>query len=256
MRTAKLTRVERWLRKPWYWMWRIVERSFYRGRDYTILVPHGRRVYTPWFGVGSDEEFDRAIRRVRKFGPLGVSRDRCYMLYQLLRRSRHLDGDVVECGVFTGGTAHLMACVLEGCEPVRRLHLFDTFSGMPASARAERDYHSPGQYSDTSLDRVKQRLKAFDFVEFHPGLMPDTFSELDPSHQFSFVHVDVDIYPSTMDCCTWLWPRISAGGVIVFDDYGFYPYRRAARAAVDQFFSQEKEQPLILPTGQALAIKY
>jgi len=127
---------------------------------------------------------------------------------------------------------------------------------MPDLSLPERDYHSPGDFSDTSLDSVKWRLKDFSFVEFHPGMMPQTFDEVVAVPAFSFVHVDVDIYPAVLECCNWFWPRLCPGGVIVFDDYGFYPYRYAARAAVDDFFSDLEEDPLIvLPTGQAVAIK-
>jgi hypothetical protein len=42
---------------------------------------------------------------------------------------------------------------------------------------------------------------------------------------------------------------------MVFDDYGFYPYRHAARAAVDEFFANHSEKPITLPTGQAFVTK-
>ena len=121
----------------------------------------------------------------------------------------------------------------------------------------DRDYHSPGEFSDTSLGLVQRRLENFPFVVVHAGTLPGTFDEVGDVCTYSFVHVDVDIFPSVLACCEWFWPRLCRGGVIIFNDYGIYPYRYAARAAVDEFFAGVVEGSLIiLPTGQALAIKH
>jgi O-methyltransferase len=250
-----VSRVGRILRRPWYKMWRAVERIFYQGREYTLQVPFGQRVYTPWFGQGGESTFAQAMTRVRASGPVGVSVDRCHLLYQLSQWSLRVAGAFAECGVFTGGTAHLLAIVLSGEESGDRrpLHLFDTFTGMPELARPARDYHGPGDFSGTSVEAVEARLD-YPSCQFHPGVMPGTFSDVSDVESYAFVHIDVDIYDSAMECCRWFWPRMTKGGIMVFDDYGFYPYRRAARAAVDTYFSQQPIQPVILPTGQAFVV--
>lgn len=186
---------------------------------------------------------------------MSVTPDRCYMLHQFALRATRLQGDMAECGVFQGGTAHLLAQTLRDAEAEVGLHLFDTFEGMPDFAERDRDYHDPGDFGGTSLRRVQARLGAYDFVTFHPGVVPDSFSELDPETRFSFIHVDMDIYTSTIECCRGMWPRLVAGGVMIFDDYGFFPYRAAARAAVDEFFAELPDRPIVLPTGQAFVIK-
>jgi O-methyltransferase len=250
---AAASRFGRGLRRPWYVFWRNVERIFYEGHDYTVHVPFGQRVYTPWFAPNGSP-FAEAMARVRAGGPVAVSVDRCHLLYQLARSSLRVPGAFAECGVFSGGTAHLLALVLAGEKAEGRpLHLFDTFSGMPELAEPSRDYHRPGDFSGTSVEAVRARL-AYPTSRFHPGVMPDTFSEVAGVEPYAFVHVDVDIYDSALECCRWFWPRMAKGGVMVFDDYGFYPYRRAARAAVDAYFQDQPLQPVVLPTGQAFAI--
>jgi O-methyltransferase len=236
-------------------MWKTVERIFYRGRRYTVLVPYGTRVLTPWFDPLDRSPFSTAHRIALAGGPLSVSPDRCYMLHQFALRAAKLDGDMAECGVFRGGTAHLLSETLRGAAAKVTLHLFDSFQGMPPTAKPLRDYHMPGDFGNTSVARVQRRLSVYDFVQFHVGFVPETFSDLDPASRFSFVHIDMDIYPSTHECCRWFWPRLSVGGVMVFDDYGFFPYRAAARAAVDEFFADEVEKPIVLPTGQAVVLK-
>lgn len=67
-------------------------------------------------------------------------------------------------------------------------------------------------------------------------------------------HVDVDIYHAITACCQFIFPRLAAGGFMVFDDYGF-PSCPGARLAVDQFFADKKVYPLVLSTGQAIVFK-
>jgi O-methyltransferase len=69
--------------------------------------------------------------------------------------------------------------------------------------------------------------------------------------RLAFAHVDVDIYQSVLDCCRFIMPRMLRGGFVVFDDYGF-PSCPGARQAVDGFFRDRPERPLMLPTGQAV----
>jgi O-methyltransferase len=181
-----------------------------------------------------------------------VTADRCYIIHAFARRP--VAGDVAECGVFAGGTAHLLAATLSGAGSSATLHLFDTFAGMPETAEPGRDFHSPGDFALTSIERVRARLDAYPFIQFHPGFVPDTFGELGDV-RFAFVHVDLDIYPSVRDACAGLWPLVERGGVMVFDDYGFWHLRHAARRAVDEYFATQVDKPIVLATGQALVIK-
>ncbi len=241
------------LRVPWYAVWKLVERSFYQGQEYVLQVPSGHLVYAPWYSTTS--EFADLISETRRSGPLIVSLDRCYMIYQFCRYAIALQGDMIECGTYTGGTAYLIASIIRKYKTSKTLHLFDTFQGMPDIAKPDRDAHRPGDFGDTSLEYVQNRLRHFEFIEFHPGLIPNTFSEIENLNCISFVHVDVDLYPTALECCRYLWPRLTRGGVMLFDDYGFLSYRRAIRAAVDESFQGAKANLIILPTAQAVAIK-
>lgn len=180
-----------------------------------------------------------------------VDRRRCYMLYELALHAASLPGEAAEVGVYKGGTAKLLATVF--AEHGKAVHLFDTFSGMPPSDPA-RDLHKEGDFGDTSFEEVRKLLADFSRdVALHPGFFPDTAQGLDAT-SFCFVHVDVDIYSSVLDCCTWFHDRLVWGGVMVFDDYGF-PTCPGAKAAVDEFFFDKPERPIYLPTGQCVVIK-
>ena len=179
-----------------------------------------------------------------------VSEDRCYVLASLASQASQLDGEAWECGVYRGGTAMLLA---ERFLPAaaRPLRLFDTFEGMPETDAA-RDWHKAGDFSDTSIEAVRSRVKR-DFVHFYRGLIPETFCGLE-SARISFAHVDLDIYTAVRASCEFIFPRLCVGGFMVFDDYGF-PTCPGARSAVDEFFLGRSATPLVLPTGQAVVFK-
>jgi len=203
--------------------------------------------FSPWLGYG---EFKHFFERARPFTV--VSADRCYVLYTLASQALRLNGEFWECGVYKGGTAMLLA-ELVGQEKANhhavKLHLFDTFGGMP-DTDPQRDLHQRGDFSDTSLEAVKRRVGGEEIAVFHKGLIPDTFNGMEAS-KISFAHIDVDIYQSIMDCCSFIYPRLIPGGFVVFDDYG-HPSCPGARQAVDAFFEDKPERPLVLPTGQAV----
>jgi O-methyltransferase len=177
-----------------------------------------------------------------------VDKSRCFILYQYVRHAAGLSGDIAEIGVYKGGTALLLARM----NPQRTVHLFDTFEGMPETDPT-RDLHGQGDFSDTSLKGVQAFLSGLPSVQFYPGLFPDTAGPV-ADKTFAFVHVDVDIYRSVLDCCEFFYPRLAVGGVMVFDDYGFRSCP-GARAAVDEFFLNRPERPVYLATGQCVVIR-
>jgi O-methyltransferase len=212
-------------------------------------APFAYSTYRPWF----DGEFERIYAPIA--ARTKVTPDRAYVLRELCLRSLHLDGAMAECGVYQGGTAYLLADTIarHATRPVQ-LHLFDTFAGMPKSADDDPSAHREGDFGDTSLAGVQAYLAGFPAVAFHPGFIPDTFGGHE-RERFAFVHVDVDLYSSVRDCCAFFYPRLVPGGTMVFDDYGFPHYVDAARKAVDEFFADTPERPLVLGTGQCLVQK-
>jgi len=216
---------------------------------YTRNYPYTFPTYAPWF----EPAFLARYEPVR--GRTLVTEDRCYTLEALGRHAAALDGAFAECGTYRGGTAYLLAAMLRDAGAGDRpLHLFDTFAGFPDSAVFERDSLRPGEWSDTSVREVASLLAPFPNVRIHPGEIPGTFAHV-RDERFAFVHVDVDLYPSTRDCCAFFYERLVSGGVLVCDDYGFADFRLAAKAAVDEFFAGKPEVPLALHTGQCLVIK-
>lgn len=206
-------------------------------------------LYSPWAG---DPAFEQVFRQIEPHTL--VSRDRCFVLWKTLQQAMRLRGDVIECGVFRGGTALLEALTIrnQGRADTRQLHLFDSFEGMPKTTDGIDRFES-GDFSTTSVEAVGRLFKPFSFVNLHVGYIPDTFAGLNIS-SIAWAHVDVDIYQSVRDCISFIYPRLVPGGYLIFDDYGF-PSCASARRAVDETFARLPEVPLCLPTGQALVVK-
>jgi len=158
--------------------------------------------------------------------------------------SRNIAGDVVECGSAQGGSAALMALTLRQLNSQRKLWLFDTFEGLPAPTSQDPDFELADLFTGTcvgTLSEVRelfQRLEILEDVEFVKGL----FQRVLPiTHipAISVLHIDGDWYESVKVCLDFLYDKVVPGGVIQFDDYGYW---KGARKAVDEFFDQREIQ--------------
>ena len=178
-----------------------------------------------------------------------VPADKCFMIYQFARIAGRKEGAFAEVGVYKGGTARLVA---RAC-PDKPIHLFDTFAGMPA-ADGLIDFHKKGDFSDTSLASVQSFLSDCPNACFHPGFFPDTAAAVSGEF-FAFVYVDTDIYQSVKDCLDFFYPRMVTGGIMVFDDYE-WPYCQGVEKAINNFFADKKEIPVITTRYQCTIFKY
>ncbi|MBP8251827.1 MAG: class I SAM-dependent methyltransferase [Herpetosiphon sp.] len=228
------------------WAGRFVNRQLrQRGYEVKPYNPVELGYHQLW---NDDAQFLPLYRQI--VGYTLVDKVRSFMLYQWAKHAMSLDGDVAEIGVYKGGTARLLAKTL--AVSGKTFHLFDTFAGMPPTD-AERDLHQAGDFNDTSLQAVQKYLHDCPNVRFHQGFFPETATPITDT-QFCFVHVDVDIYRSVLDCCAFFYPRLVHGGVMIFDDYGFFSCP-GAKQAVDEFFADKPEYPVYLPTAQCMIVR-
>lgn len=217
---------------------------------YSCSKIKGRRknevtILKPW-------DFASFERKCKKFkNKTLISTDRLFILEKLLIQSLRLDGDVVECGVYKGGTAAWFNNIMNKQNSKKKLFLFDTFSGMPFTD-SKKDLHKKGDFADTSLSSVQKYLNSPRCIYF-PGLIPTTFKRFN-KNKICFCHIDLDIYRPILASLDFFWPRLTCGGIFVFDDYGFSTCP-GAREAVDKFFKRKRSAPIYIPTGQAIVFK-
>lgn len=206
--------------------------------------------YSPWL----EPDFQGMAETVR--GNTCLKAEIIYTLLHFLKEALWLDGDVMECGVWRGGSAKLLYEGVREIAPEKRLHLFDSFEGM-AETDAALDRHEAGDFSDTSLQHVQNFVSGSNgdetAVVFHKGWIPQSFTGLEHL-KFCFVHIDLDLHQSILDALAFVYPRLVPRGVIIFDDYGFASCA-GARKAVDEFFADKPEAPFVLGTAQAIISK-
>lgn len=184
-----------------------------------------------------------------------ASFERMATLWQQVRYlDRHgVHGALVECGVWKGGAAGLMALahMRSGHPPVRALHLFDSFEGIPeprgdidgsaavslAAGRASGALKSTGKLA-SGLGDSKQLLEVEigypkELIHYHEGWFQDTLPrDASALGEIALLRLDGDWYDSTAVCLKHLYSKVVRHGVVVIDDYGHFD---GCRRAVDEF---------------------
>jgi hypothetical protein len=201
---------------------------------------------------------DRAIiGRVRPYTK--TSRER---IAAMIAGARHIArhrilGDVVECGVWRGGSTMAAAlALLEAGDTDRTLWLYDTFAGMPSADARDRDV--TGISAPEYLANLRTKGRAWDAASradvevnltrttwpvertrFIVGRVEETIPANTPA-RIALLRLDTDFYSSTAHELQHLYPRLSHGGILIIDDYGHWA---GARQAVDEYFDG---QPIFL----------
>ena len=198
----------------------------------------------------NDKKIIDLIKIVKKEVDFAFFPIEAYHVYSIAKSQSKLDGDMAEVGVYQGGSAKLIAEV----KNEKELYLFDTFEGLPKVSEKDThfgtSYWKTGEFSNTSLENVENYLSNYKNIYCYKGKFPET-SEPIKTKKFSFVHLDVDLYQSTMDCLNFFYPRMITGGIILTHDY----HTSGVRDAFEEFF-QDKNIPWIKLSGsQCLVVK-
>lgn len=190
--------------------------------------------YSPWL---RDEAFQRAHGLIKDHTMVDLYR--CYELWQLVGESAKLSGDLLEVGVWRGGTGCLMALRCKEAGIRGEVHLCDTFEGV-ANAGAQDTAYRGGEHADTSVQIVEDLASAcnLDNVRLWKGIFPEQNGAALADRSFRFCHIDVDVYQSACNVLEWVWGRLAPGGIVVFDDYGF-----AGCEGVTRLVNEQRARP-------------
>lgn len=169
---------------------------------------------------------------------------RLQLLYEhALAQARRNEGDVVELGVYRGGSALLLADAVASHAPNSCVHLLDSWQGLPqpGSQDAGTVAHS-GIFADSSKEEAERLLRHYALTgvcRFHVGWFADTLPKI--PGPFSLVHIDCDFYAAVRESLRVVLPRMSPHGVLVIDDYGTPQQRRfpGVERAVTECLQQE-----------------
>jgi O-methyltransferase len=193
----------------------LFQRKQVGGLNYEVVVPYA--TYAPWL---SSQEFLKMHTNIRN--NTLIDQYRLYELWELVSQTTHLPGNILEVGVWRGGSGCLLAARAKSSAAKKHVYLCDTFSGVVKTSEKDSSYVG-GEHSDTTEDQVIDLIKylSLDNAIIKKGIFPDNFRNEMENEQFCFVHIDVDVYLSAKDVMDFAWPRMPIGGIVVFDDFGF-----------------------------------
>ena len=193
---------------------------------------------------------------------LNVSKERFLSLYQAINYiyKSKIEGDLVECGVFMGGSSMMMAfCMKKFQDEIsqkKKLWLYDTFEGMANVSKYDENIlnqnatvelvsskkkenskdiwaYSPLSYVEKNMKNTGLNLNNIRYVK---GLVEETLEKESPT-KISILRLDTDFYESTKKELEILYPKLQVGGIIIVDDYGHW---KGCKKAVDEYFKNKK----------------
>jgi O-methyltransferase len=181
------------------------------------------------------------------------STDRLFVLDRLVREldERGIAGDIVECGVYRGGSASILARAAKDSPFPRELWLFDSFEGLPEPTAPDGAdmMRLAGQLAvpeTIARDVVARSGLSADRTHFVTGWFEQTLPQT-RTGPVALLHIDADFYEPIRLCLERFYDDVVPGGVIVLDDYAWFP---GCRAALHELLQNRNDRvELIFPPG-------
>lgn len=203
------------------------------------------------------EEFHKYIYNRVKDNTM-TSPQRIYSLIEAVKYVErcNIPGDIVECGVWKGGSMMAVANTLMFLKKQnRRLYLYDTYEGMSEPTEHDKTFYGEQAvtlleknknkeenlvWAYSALDTVKKGMHSTTYPEskilYVKGKVEDTIPGSIPE-KIALLRLDTDWYESTKHELEFLFPLLAKGGVLILDDYGHWA---GAKKAVDEYFTSHK----------------
>lgn len=181
---------------------------------------------------------------------------RLHTLAWAAKNALNVGGDFVECGVFKGFCSEVILNYLDFQNLPRTAYLYDTFEGLPEKTSTEQerrawDYtmHDP----EVIYKGVCGKFSKYKNVKIVRGIVPDSFAVAVPE-KIAFLHIDMNSAQAEMLALEHLFDKVSPGGFIVFDDFGWSCNANQMSAEL-AFMTERGHHVLELPTGQGVVLK-
>ncbi len=221
----------------------------------------------------SDKIFMEIYNRCRPFTMVSI--ERCHCLYRAVEYilNNRIEGSLVECGVWKGGSAMLMAiALLRAGQADKDIWLYDTFAGMtepgvvdvnmrtgiPAKRKwRKKESGDVNRWCYAPVEEVKANMALTGYppekIRFVEGMVEQTLPESRPK-KISLLRLDTDWYESTRCEMIYLFPVLEKAGVLILDDYGIW---QGSKNAVDEYVEQNNIKILLnrIDKNGAIAVK-
>jgi len=206
------------------------------------------QTWPAWMAHLHDVSVPRAVEAQSEPAPTGGAN--INIIFRMIDRTRSLNGDLADCGVFRGASLVAIAIYLREQNIVKTVYGFDSFHGFDDAVKYDIELRGApagrkfvGGFSDTSLGLVLQKAKRFGLenIRLAPGYFRDSFARQPRDLRFCFVHLDVNLYSSYKECMQFFYPRVVAGGIILLDEYND-PSWPGCNKAMDEFLADKPER--------------
>jgi hypothetical protein len=229
-------------------------------KGYEIVKPDTRLVKE---GLPADFD-DQTVEIIKQTKPYTLTTpERVASLVNAINYivKNNIEGDIVECGVWKGGSSMAaMAALIKQNDVSRDVYLYDTFEGMSEPTENDKVFSGTSaeqmlKSSDiedassvwcySSIDEVKANVATIGYpdfkIHFVKGKVEDSIPKTIPN-KIAILRLDTDWYESTKHELEHLYPLLVSGGVLIIDDYGHW---EGARKAVDEYISIHQLQILL-----------
>lgn len=191
------------------------------------------------------------FNRVKPYTMTNIERVKTFLDAIKYITNSEISGDIVECGVWKGGS--MMAAILQLNElnQKRNLWLYDTFEGMSEPSALDEDNrgrkaldrlnnedkYTSNVWAYSTLEEVQKNIESVNSknlnLSFIQGKVEDTLQNKNNiPDKIAILRLDTDWYESTKAELDILYPKVIKGGIIIIDDYGHW---KGCRKAVDEY---------------------
>lgn len=197
------------------------------------------------------EASEQERKDIKYFQQIGLVSDlNLWSINQCLKyiKKKEVEGDIVECGIYNGNTLSYIGKISEHLKLNRKIWGYDTFDGFVENSFSDKDIDfktgkkTKFKKEDLSFSEDEVKKNIFSNDKINPdkyilikGNIINTLDEVkNLPEKICFLRLDTDIYETTKKQLEILYPRLSAGGILHIDDYGWAP---GVKFAVDEYFS-------------------
>lgn len=244
-------------------MLKTIAKKAVKGLGYNLvrITPKKANHSTAQLPSDFEEESSKIIKLVEQQTMTSIERLNSLINCTKYIVQNNIEGTIVECGVWRGGSMMAVAYTLQEVFSVDRdLYLFDTYEGMSPPTGKDVTHFNVGAevllnsqdekereayICYATLEDVRSNIYSTNYpqekIHFVQGKVEDTIPSQAPE-KIALLRLDTDWYESTRHELEHLFPRLVPGGVIIIDDYGYW---KGCKEATDEYIETHKV-PLLL----------
>lgn len=175
-------------------------------------------------------------------------------IYQFLLQTKNIKGSIAEFGSYEGHSGLILCTFMKKLKISKKLYLCDTFHQFPIEKFGIDQFWS--KTHKVNFNHIKRLFESYSNVFLVKGDFAKTIAKI-PENHFSFVYVDCDSNRAVNLVINQIYPKLSRGGIMCFEDYG-HAHCLGARFAVDQYFQNVSNcfRFFSARSGMQIIIKY